>query len=165
MFCRRGEYAFLQTPSSQSSRSGNPRAAAHLFILKSVRRTIQLPNIHAAWLRRPSRTSRHDDAITFHERLASHSDVDELGSVVHFKLPLVRSAFLFHFNHDEGMRVDEAKLSHYTFDRDPLAAVIHTCNGVMRIRFCPSDANPNDEQHNPSLHAEILSSPADDRLP
>src|SRR5262249_40615824 len=51
LLTRRGIRFPTISPSSQSSRSGNPRAAAHLFILKSVRRTIQLPNIHAAWLR------------------------------------------------------------------------------------------------------------------
>src|SRR5262249_42265190 len=51
LLVRRGIRLPAISPSSQSSRSGNPRAAAHLFILKSVRRPIQLPNIQATWLR------------------------------------------------------------------------------------------------------------------
>src|SRR5262249_54431788 len=44
-------FAYVRTLPPILPRPGNPRAAAHLFILKPVGRTIQLPNIHAARLR------------------------------------------------------------------------------------------------------------------
>ena len=76
--------------------SCNPWTAAHLFISKAVCGAIQLPNIHTVRLGRANRTSCHDDAVASHKCLICHPGVDELGPVVHFKLPLLRSAVLFH---------------------------------------------------------------------
>src|SRR5262249_30335265 len=100
----------------------------------------------------------HRHSITLLQRFGGHADLHKFIPVVHLQSPLLhRSPGLSDLDIQERVWVHEMKLSHGTFNRYFMAAVVNTCNRMMTECSIGRDSEQAEECHKEPSHAQILS--------
>ena len=135
-----GKFARIGTPPNSSSqishtlpRDANLRAAAHLFVLEPVRRSVKLADVQALGFRADG-VADDDDSVAWLQRLAGHPHLHQLPSVVHLEPPLLRAAaVLADFHRHVRMRVDEVELRDDAFDGHLPAGVVQARDRMVRL--------------------------------